>query len=157
MQELGILILALQKSSKKISDSLDTMMTNHQSQPSKATTAIPSHPASKAEMDIFFQALNQCETKASVLSLIAPYSETFVAKSQNMPVLSDLYEPTNLDLDYPELLQKCMDVEINVSEQEIKIVELDTRDQAKGPGSFRHRAGCKSVCDVHSRIDPCLL
>ena len=43
-------------------DSLDTMMTNHHSQPSKATTAIPSHPASKAEMDIFYEALNQCET-----------------------------------------------------------------------------------------------
>ena len=122
-------------------DSLDTMMTNHHSQPSKATTAIPSHPASKAEMDIFYEALNQCETKASVLSLIDPYSEQFVAKSRNVPVLSDLYEPTNLDLDYPELLQKCMDVKINVSDQEIKIVERDTQDQAKGPGFFRHRAG----------------
>ena len=124
-------------------DSLDTTCTDSQVEPtcSKATTAIPSHPASKSEMDIFYEALNQCETKASVLSLIDPYAEQFVAKSRNVRVLSDLFEPGNLDLEYPELLQKCKNVKINVSDEEIKIVEQDTRDQAKGPGFFRHRAG----------------
>ena len=58
-----------------------------------------------------------------------------------MPVLSDLYEPSNLDLDYPELLEKCKDVKINVSDEDITIVEQDTRDQPKGTGFFRHRAG----------------
>lgn len=42
-----------------------------------------------------------------------------------MPVLSDLFEPTNLDLEYPELLQKCKNVKINVSGEEVKIVEQD--------------------------------
>ena len=28
-----------------------------------------------------------------------------------------------------------------VSDEDIKIVQQDTRDQAKGPGFFRHRAG----------------
>ena len=87
-------------------DSLDTTYADSQVEPtySKATTAIPSHPASKSEMDIFYEALNQCETKASVLSVIDPYAEQFVAKSWNVPVLSDLFEPTNLDLEYPKLL-----------------------------------------------------
>ena len=107
----------------------------------KATTSIPSLPVPKSEMDIFYQALNQCETKASVLSLIDPYAEEFVAKSRNVPMLSDLFEPTNLELKYPELLQKCKDVKINVSDEEIKIVEQDTQDQARDPGFFRHQAG----------------
>ena len=107
----------------------------------KATTSIPSLPVPKSEMDIFYQALNQCETKASVLSLIDPYAEQFVAKSRNVPVLSDLFKPTNLELKYPELLQKCKYVKINVSDEEIKIVEQDTQDQARGPAFFRHRAG----------------
>ena len=70
-------------------DSLDTTCADSQVEPtcSKATTAIPSHPAFKSEMDIFYEALNQCETKASVLSLIDPYAEQFVAKSRNVPVL----------------------------------------------------------------------
>ena len=73
--------------------------------------------------------------------LIDPYAERFVAKSRNVPVLSDLFEPTNLDLEYPELLQKCKDVKISVSDEKIKIVEQDTQDQPKGPGFFRHQAG----------------
>ena len=126
-------------------DSLDTTCHECQVEPPyacrKATTSIPSLPVPKSEMDIFYQALNHCETKASVLSLIDPYAEQFVAKSRNVPVLSDLFEPTNLELKYPELLQKCKDVKINVSDEEIKIVEQDTQDQARGPGFFRHRAG----------------
>ena len=120
-------------------DSLDRTCADSQVEPtcSKATTAIPSHPASKSEMDIFYEVLNQCE-KAPVLSLIDPYAEQFLAKSRNVPVLSDLFERTNLDLEYPELLQKCKNVKINVSGEEIKIVVQDKRDQAKGPGFFMH-------------------
>ena len=123
-------------------DSLDqNKVTCHGSQPNKAQTTIPSQLASTEEMDKFYKVLNQCKTKAVVLSLIDPYADQFVAKSRNVPVLSDLYEPSNLDLEYPELLQKCRDVKINMSDEDIKIVEQDTRDQAKGPGFFRHRAG----------------
>ena len=78
-------------------DSLDTTCHECQVEPPyacrKATTSIPSLPVPKSEMDIFYQALNQCETKASVLSLIDPYAEQFVAKSQNVPVLSDPLSP----------------------------------------------------------------
>ena len=50
--------------------------------------------------------INLCETKPVALSLIDPYTEQFVVKSRNVPVLSDLYDRNNLELDYPELLQK---------------------------------------------------
>ena len=106
-------------------DSLDTMTCHDSSNPRKATS-IPSHPTSQVEMDTFYEALNQCETKTLVLSLINPYSEQFVAKSQNVPMLPDLYEPSNLDLEYPELLQKCIELKINMSDEEIKIIEEDT-------------------------------
>ena len=76
-----------------------------------------------------------------MLSLIDPYAENFVVKSRNVPVLSDLYDTSYVELDYPGLLQKCADVKIMLSDEYIKIVEQDTRDQAKGPGFFRHRAG----------------
>ena len=76
-----------------------------------------------------------------MLSLIDPYAEQFVVESRNVPVLSDLYDPNNLELDYLELLQKCGDVKIMLTDEDIKIVEQDTREQAKGPGFFRHRAG----------------
>ena len=76
-----------------------------------------------------------------MLTLIDPYVEKFVVKSRNVLVLSDLYDSSYLELDYPGLLQKCADAKIMLSDEYIKIVEQDTRDQAKGPGFFRHRAG----------------
>ncbi|XP_022802529.1 uncharacterized protein LOC111340026 [Stylophora pistillata] len=104
----------------------------------------------------FYERLNKCETKAAVLTLIDPYADQFVSKSRNVPVVTDLYEPRNLDLKYTELLNKCLEVEINISEEEIEIVEQDTKTQAKGSGFFRHRAGRigASVCGAayHTNI-----
>ena len=106
-------------------------------------TAIASKLALTQETNKILEALNLCEIKPVVLSLIIidPYAEQFVVERRNVPVLSDLYDSTNLELDYPELLQKCGDVKIMLSDEDIKIVEQDTREQAKGPGFFRHRAG----------------
>ena len=46
---------------------------------------------------------------------------------------------TICELDYSELLRKCSEIEINISDREIEIVEQDTRTQAKGPGFLRYR------------------
>ena len=56
----------------------------------------------------------------------------FFSKSLNIPVLTDIYEPNNLDLNYPELLRKCSEVEINISEKEIEMVEQDTWTHVRG-------------------------
>ena len=55
--------------------------------------------------------------------------------------MSDLFETVNLELQYPELLRKCVNVQLDISNEDISKVELDTRSQAKGSGFFRHRAG----------------
>ena len=62
-----------------------------------------------------------------------------IRKSRNKPVLTDLYGPNQEDLNYPELLFKCSEIEINISDKEIEMVEQDARTQAKGPGFFRYR------------------
>ena len=38
-----------------------------------------------------------------------------ILKSRSIPIVTDLYEPNNLDLNYPELLRKCSEVEVNIS------------------------------------------
>lgn len=133
-------------------DSLDQIKaTSRETQP-----AVHSQLASTEETEKFYEALHLCETKAVVLSLIDPYAEKFVVKSRNVPVLSDLYDTSYLERDYPGLLQKHADVKIMLSDEYIKIVEQDTRDQAKGPGFFRHRAGrfgASASCAVcHSNV-----
>ena len=98
----------------------------------------------------------QCEEKAALLSLIDLYAVQFILKSRNIPVTTDLYEPNNLDLNYPELLRKCSEVEVNISEKEIEMVEQDTRTHAKGPGVFSHQAGRigASLCGPFYHTNP---
>ena len=44
-----------------------------------------------------------------------------ILKSRSIPIVTDLYEPNNLDLNYPELLRKCSEVEVNISKKEIEM------------------------------------
>ena len=114
MRELGTFISAkkLKENFDIKIDSLDQNKTaSRESQSNcQAQTAISSQLVSTEEMNKFLAALNLCETKPVVLSIIDPYAEQFVVKSRNVPVLSDLYDPNNLEIDYPELLQKCVGV-----------------------------------------------
>ena len=79
--------------------------------------------------------------KPVALSLTKDYADQFVAKSRSVPVVSDLLETVNLELQYPELLRKCANVQLDISIEDISNAELDTRSQAKVSGFFRHRAG----------------
>ena len=111
---------------------------------------------SAEEMAVLFEKLNQCKIKPVALSLVGPYADQFVAKSRTVPVVTDLYVTGNLGLKYPELLKKCLNVKIDLSNEDISQVEQDTRSQAKGSGFFRHRAGRigASVCGAvfHSNL-----
>ncbi|XP_048586934.1 uncharacterized protein LOC116607025 isoform X1 [Nematostella vectensis] len=129
------------KLKEKLDDNIESFNEYSQSRTvGDATNKIMTPSVSAEDVSEFYKKLNQCETKASILSLIDPYANQFISKSRNIPVLTDLYESSNLDLKYPELLRKCLEVKINISDEEI--------DQAKSPGFFRHRAGRigASVC-----------
>ena len=62
-------------------------------------------------------------------------------KSRSIPTISDLFDPCNFDLSYPELLEKCENIDLTISESQVELIEQDTREQAKGNAFFRHRAG----------------
>ena len=72
----------------------------------------------------------------------------FISKSRSIPLLTYLNEPNHLDLNYPELLRKRSEVEVNISEKEIEMVEQDTRTQAKGAGFFSKRYRNCSLLNV---------
>lgn len=95
----------------------------------------------ETEMTSLFEKLNNCKIKPVALSLTEKYTDQFIAKSRTVPVVSDLFETENLDLDYHELLQKYEKVKLDISRDNIELVEKDTRAQAKSSGFFRHRAG----------------
>ncbi len=96
------------------------------------------------EVKTFFDALANCSSKPAVLSLIEPYSSSYVPKSLdiNLPIcLTELYKPDYLCLSYGDLLKLASAYEITMTEKEAKNVELQTRAQANSRLWFRMRAG----------------
>ena len=96
---------------------------------------------SKEEMDQLYAKLNQCKIKAVALSLIDPFAEQFIDQSRSVPVVSELFHTDDLSLGYSELLAKRIQVQLNSSAEQIKLVEGTTRSYSQGTGFFNHRAG----------------
>ena len=96
---------------------------------------------SQAEMKALFSEVNKSSKKPVILSLVPEFSEQFVLKSRRIPTLPDLYNHDNLTLSYPELLEKCGEVRVALSDSDIDLIEHDTREQSHGAAFFKHRAG----------------
>ena len=78
---------------------------------------------SKEAIDELYVKLNQCEIKAVALSSIPPFADQFVDQSRSVPVVSKFFHTENVSLAYTELLRKCNEVQLNYSDEQIKLVE----------------------------------
>ena len=83
---------------------------------------------------MLYAKLNDCKIKAVALSLIDPFADQFIDQSRSVPVVSELFHTDNLTLGYSELSAKCIEVQLNISAEQIKLVEETTRAQSKGTG-----------------------
>ena len=95
----------------------------------------------ETDLNNFFAELNSCKTKPVTLSLIHPFSDSFVSKSRNIPTIPDLFDKKYLDFEYHDLLEACSNVNIQITAEEMKLIEEDTRSQSQGSSFYRHRAG----------------
>ena len=80
-------------------------------------------PPSAEEIGTLFTKLGNCKTKAVALSLLPAYADQFVAESRAVPVVTDLFNTENLDMNFPELLKLCLNVNLDISDEQIKQVE----------------------------------
>ena len=117
------------KSAKKLKteldDRIDDLCQSFTSQKVKPTVkpVVEAPIPSQAEMKALFSEVNQSRKKPVILSLVPEFSEQFVLKSCRIPTLSDLYNHDNLTLSYPELLEKCGEVRVPLSDSDIDLVE----------------------------------
>ena len=95
----------------------------------------------ETDLSNFYTELHSCKTKPVSLSLIHPFSETFVLKSRNIPTIPNLFDKKYLDLEYHNLLEACSNVSIQITAEERKLIEEDTRSQSQGSSFYRQRAG----------------
>ena len=104
---------------------------------SKASISVPT----VTELNNFYSELNLCKKKSVALSLIYPFSDCFITKSRHIQTIPDLFDKKYLNMEYHNLLEACSNVNIEITEDEIKCVEEDTRTQSQGSSFYRHRAG----------------
>ena len=99
-------------------------------------------------MQQFYKSLSDCSIKPVCLSLIHPYSESFISSTR---ILNQSQICTKRNI-----LNECYKVELKLSDEQMKAIERDTVDQAKGGAFFRHRAGRigASKCRAASHTDP---
>ena len=110
---------------------------SHSSEVAKVAATVPGD----TELRNFYAELNSCKTKAAALSLIHPFSDAFVSKSRNVPTISDLFDKKYLDFAYHDLLKACEKIFPKITDEEVRLIEEDTRSQSKGSSFYRHRAG----------------
>lgn len=79
------------------------------------------------EMLVFFYKFNQCNVKFVVLSFIKDYVDQFVVKSRSVFVVLDLFEIINFEFQYLEFLRKCVNVQLDILNEDISKVEFDIR------------------------------
>lgn len=118
---------------------------------STTTNNVPS--PTKAEENDFFRKLSCVMPKASVLSLTEGYSDKFVPKSasKDWPKdLSTIYDSKIDSSDYDKILTHCDDINIEVTQEQVKLVENETRDQSESSNWHRLRVGRITASNLHS-------
>ena len=110
--------------------------------PSKQTVRKVSSP----ELNLFYKELSNCGSRPALLSLIAPYSESYVPKSlsRNLPVpLTELFSLEATSMDFVTLLNHCETIyeSLSVTQEEAATVEKETRCQASSKIWHDQRAG----------------
>ena len=107
------------------------------------------------ELEQFFSNLSLCDTKPAILSLVPPHSDRYVPKVSlaNFPQpMTSLRSSDSCQLNYPDLLNACEKISIEVTDDMAQAVEKETRAQSKTPLWFKCRAGrvtasrMKAVC-----------
>ena len=120
------------------SSSLSTTNSLNSSQKS----AIPA--PSKEKVEHFFTALACTSNKPAILSLVEPYSSSYIPKALNedLPVcMSEIQKPEYLQYSYGELLKVAEQCTITITPQQAQTVESKTRLQSKSSLWFRMRCG----------------
>jgi len=110
-----------------------------------------------SEIDDFYLKLSQCGHKPALLSLVSPYSDTYVADMcVNVRPLTSLFKKENITFTLAELQTLAEAVDLSISENDIELIEMNTRGQSKNKNWFLYRAGritaskFKDVCSTNA-------
>ena len=146
------------KSAQKLKSELDYNIDNlseskESPAPPKVKEKIP--VPTKVEMSSFLTNLSNCKTKPVVLSVVEPFSEIYILPSRRIPTMKSLFKPKYVTMAYPELIDACMNIKLNITKEEIQQISKDTIKQSKGINFFKHRAGQFNLLVLYKVIYSC--
>ena len=102
------------------------------------------HSPSEDQLCQLFSALAASSSKPAILAVVEPHCDSYVPSSlsEGLPiVLSTLYNPDFLSLNYSELLAKASECVISVTQEQVDLGENLTRGQNKSRLWSRMRSG----------------
>ncbi|XP_060085336.1 uncharacterized protein LOC132564723 [Ylistrum balloti] len=102
------------------------------------------HPPTEEELTGFLQRLSATGARSVILSVKAPFQKEFIPTpvSANFPlILTDLFNKELLSAGFSEIMIKCKNLKIEVSDQEAANVESATKEQSKSKLWNRFRSG----------------
>lgn len=144
------------KTIKKRFDQQCQMSKENPSPPTPAPKSKPEIPEpSVEELQHLFRNLASSGRKPALLSLVSEYSDAYVPKVQSAKypkVLTELRDQKALSMNYKDLLDRCSQITIEVTKEEIMNVETSTRKQSEEKLWYEFRAGrvtaskMKAVC-----------
>jgi hypothetical protein len=118
-----------------------------------ASSQIPVPTA--AEINDFYVDLSRCGHLPALLSLVSPFSESYVTETANLlnvKPLNTLFNKGYISFTVGELQTMADSIDVSVSEFDIEGVEMMTRGQSSCKDWFKYRAGritaskLKDVC-----------
>ena len=107
----------------------------------------------KAEEQDFFAKLSVVMPKASVLSLTEGFSDNFIPKSasKDWPKdLSTIYDPKLDSTNYESVMSYCDNINIGLNQEQVNLVETETRQQSQCTNWQRHRVGRITASNFHA-------
>jgi hypothetical protein len=97
---------------------------------------------SSDEIKKFFTGIAQCGSKSIILSIVPPFNKDFLPKNTYLPdTITALFNEKYMELNYMELLEKCHDIQLSITEAGCKSIEKETQNQAASKVWFAQRAG----------------
>ena len=141
LYKINILLLLYAKSKKSNLDSL--VRDNVILTPGKGQAENVPLPTSD-EIPTSYQKLSSTGSKAAVLRVVPEHGKAFrptVLANKVPPVLTDLFEQSHSKLPFNELVNKCDEIEITVTQEQAKCVMQATKTQSTNKQWFRFRSG----------------
>ncbi|XP_060563850.1 uncharacterized protein LOC132723192 [Ruditapes philippinarum] len=127
--------------------------------PSTKKSKKPVPEPTQSEISNLFSSLHATGKKYSILSVVPEFADNYRPKVEQLKYakdLTELKEKNAMQMNYMELLSKCNDISISVTEEEVGNDEIATRQQSQSKLWYKFRSGritaskMKSVCSTDS-------